>query len=88
MLGSVAGQTSFGAQVHPSVECIPLTIALTFFMKKKDDYKKFYKQCGKYHRSKLGDEQISFKEYVDCMKEGQKNIDCITGESIAAQGRP
>ena len=30
-----------------------------------------------------GDEQISFKEYVDCMKEGQNDIYYITDESIA-----
>ena len=33
--------------------------------------------------SKPGDEQISFKEYVDRMKEGQNDICCITDESIA-----
>ena len=31
-----------------------------------------------------GDEQISFKEYVVRMKEGQDEIHYITGESIAA----
>merc|ERR1712087_900201 len=38
----------------------------------------------RYHTSKSGDEQISFKEYVDRMKEGQSDIYYITGESIAA----
>merc|ERR1712134_37093 len=38
----------------------------------------------RYHTSKSGDVQISFKEYVDLMKEGQNDIYCITGESIAA----
>merc|ERR1712045_398033 len=38
----------------------------------------------RYHSSKTGDEQISFKEYVDRMKEGQNDIYYITGESIAA----
>merc|ERR1711988_480111 len=38
----------------------------------------------RYHTSKSGDEQISFKEYVDRMKEGQNDIFYITGESIAA----
>merc|ERR1711959_351040 len=38
----------------------------------------------RYHTSKSGDEQISFKEYVDRMKEGQQDIYYITGESIAA----
>merc|ERR1711972_897202 len=38
----------------------------------------------RYHTSKSGDEQISFKEYVDRMKEGQNDIHYITGESIAA----
>merc|ERR1711886_14898 len=37
-----------------------------------------------YHTSKSGDEQISLKEYVDRMKEGQNDIYYITGESIAA----
>ena len=32
--------------------------------------------------SKSGDEQISLKEYVDHMKEGQNDISHITGESI------
>merc|ERR1712129_251051 len=38
----------------------------------------------RYHTSKSGDEQISLKEYVDRMKEGQADIYCITGDSIAA----
>jgi len=38
----------------------------------------------RYHSSKSGDEQISFKEYVDRMKEGQNDIYYIIGESIAA----
>merc|ERR1712146_443897 len=38
----------------------------------------------RYHTSKSGDEQISLKEYVDRMKEGQNDIFYITGESIAA----
>ncbi|CAJ1405766.1 unnamed protein product [Effrenium voratum] len=36
------------------------------------------------HTSKSGDEQISLKEYVDRMKEGQNDIYYITGESIQA----
>merc|ERR1711950_66479 len=38
----------------------------------------------RYHSSKSGDEQISFIEYVDRMKEGQNDTYYITGESIAA----
>merc|ERR1711883_51113 len=37
----------------------------------------------RYHTSKSGDEQISLKEYVDRMKDGQNDIYYITGESIA-----
>merc|ERR1711953_511683 len=38
----------------------------------------------RFQTSKSGDELISFKEYVDRMKEGQNDIYYITGESIAA----
>merc|ERR1712164_7596 len=38
----------------------------------------------RYHTSKSGDDQISLKEYVARMKEGQKDIYFITGESKAA----
>ena len=37
----------------------------------------------RFNTSKSGDEQISFKEYVDYMKEGQNDNYHITGESIA-----
>merc|ERR1711998_633017 len=37
----------------------------------------------RFHTSKSGDEMISFKEYVDRMKEGQNDIYYITGESVA-----
>ena len=37
----------------------------------------------KFSTSKPGDEQISFKQYVDHMKEGQNDISHITDESIA-----
>lgn len=40
----------------------------------------------RYQTSKSGEEQISLKEYVGRMKEGQKDIYFITGESIAAVG--
>ena len=38
----------------------------------------------RFHTSKTGDDLISFKEYVARMKEGQKDIFYITGESRAA----
>merc|ERR1712238_35531 len=38
----------------------------------------------RFHTSKSGDEQISLKEYVDRMKEGQNDIYYITGESMTA----
>merc|ERR1712070_1243512 len=38
----------------------------------------------RYQTSKSGDEQISLKEYIDRMKEGQQDIYYISGESIAA----
>ena len=37
----------------------------------------------RFNTSKLGDEQSSFEEYIDRMKEGQTDISYITGESIA-----
>merc|ERR1711939_1290704 len=36
----------------------------------------------RYQTSKSGDDIVSFKEYVDRMKEGQQDIYYITGESI------
>ncbi len=38
----------------------------------------------RFHTSKTGEDQISFKEYIARMKEGQKDIFYITGESRAA----
>jgi molecular chaperone HtpG len=38
----------------------------------------------RYSTSKSGDSQISLKEYVDRMKEGQNDIYYITGESVAS----
>lgn len=35
----------------------------------------------RFHSSKSGEDMVSFKEYVDRMKEGQKDIYYITGES-------
>jgi len=37
----------------------------------------------RYQTSKSGDDSISFKEYIDRMKEGQQDIYYITGESVA-----
>ncbi len=37
----------------------------------------------RYHTSKSGDDMVSFKEYIARMKEGQKHIYYITGESRA-----
>ena len=41
----------------------------------------------RYHTSKSGDEQISLKEYVDRMKEGQNDIFYITGRCIDAMSQ-
>ena len=38
----------------------------------------------RFNTFKPGDEQIDFEGFVDRMKEGQNDIYCITGESIAA----
>jgi len=38
----------------------------------------------RFHSSKSSEDQISLKEYVQRMKEGQKDIYYITGESRAA----
>jgi len=38
----------------------------------------------RYNTSKTGDDQISLKEYVDRMKEGQEDMFYITGESVAS----
>jgi molecular chaperone HtpG len=38
----------------------------------------------RFHTSKSGEDQISFKEYITRMKEGQKDIYYITGESRSA----
>jgi len=35
----------------------------------------------RYHSTKSGEEMVSFREYIDNMKEGQKDIYFITGES-------
>ena len=38
----------------------------------------------RFHTSKSGEDQISFKEYIQRMKEGQKDVFYITGESRAS----
>merc|ERR1712100_371074 len=38
----------------------------------------------RFHTSKTGEDQISFKDYIQRMKEGQKDIYYITGESKAS----
>jgi molecular chaperone HtpG len=38
----------------------------------------------RFHTSKSGEEQISLKDYISRMKEGQKEIFYITGESRAS----
>merc|ERR1712216_913573 len=38
----------------------------------------------RFHTSKTGEDQISFKDYIQRMKEGQKDIYYITGESRAS----
>ena len=37
----------------------------------------------RFNTSNSGEEQISLKEYVDRMKDGQNDVFCMTGESIA-----
>jgi len=41
-------------------------------------------QLLRFHTSRSGEEMISFKEYIERMKTGQKNIYYITGESKAS----
>ena len=54
----------------------------------QEDYKKFYEQFSKnllrFHTSKSGEDLISFKDYIQRMKEGQKDIFYITGASRAS----
>ena len=38
----------------------------------------------RFHTSKSGEDQISFKDYISRMKEGQKSVYYITGESRAS----
>jgi molecular chaperone HtpG len=38
----------------------------------------------RFHTSKSGEDQISFKDYIARMKEGQKSVYYITGESRAS----
>ena len=59
------------------VKCMKLGIRENFV----DDFE--IAELWRFNTSKSGDEQISFKEYVDRMKEGQNDNYHITGESIA-----
>ena len=59
------------------VECMKLEI----HENSVDDFE--IAELLRFNTSKSGDEQISLKKYIDCMKEGQNDIYCITGESIA-----
>ena len=54
-------------------------------MEKTNEIPQFWAaELLKFNTFKPGDEQISFKEYVNRMKEGQNDISHITDESIAA----
>uniref|UniRef100_A0A2I3G0M0 Uncharacterized protein n=1 Tax=Nomascus leucogenys TaxID=61853 RepID=A0A2I3G0M0_NOMLE len=65
--------------IHKNIvkKCLELFAEL---VEDKENYKKFYELLY-YHTSQSGDEMTSLLEYVSCMKEIQKSIYYITGES-------
>ena len=76
-------------QVTDQVNDVPVVLVAqvprVFVVEKTTEIPQFWAaKLLKFKTSKLGDEQISFKEYVNRMKEGQNDISPITDESIAA----
>ena len=94
---NISGETLLENKILRVIKKSHVTKYLEMFAEiaeQKDDYKMFYEQfvnCMKlesvewlrFDTCKSEDEQFSFGEYVDRMKEGENDIYCITGESIA-----